>query len=103
MAKKIKEFNMLTFTKKWVTRLMWFFVIDLQIPFILAVIYQDAEILSSLAPIICSLIADIGVIMIGYFFKSFFETSEQEKNKLIQQQLDGGLEYIDINEGSERG
>lgn len=102
MAKKIKEFSMLTFTKKWVSRSMWFFFIDLQCIFILAFIFRDPEILTALAPVIIALIGDIGVIMIGYFFKSFFETNAEEKNKLIQQQMDCGLEYIDINEGSNR-
>lgn len=66
-----------TFTKKWVSRLLWFGCIWITLSYILAFrgAVQIAESLSS--TVVSVMIATI----LGYLCKSFFETREEEKLK----------------------
>lgn len=79
--KKIKtkcEIFTSTFTKKWVTRLLWFGCIWISLSYVLAFLgaVQIAESLSSTVATV--IIATI----LGYLCKSFFETREEENMKL---------------------
>ena len=66
-----------TFTKKWVSRLLWLGCIWITLSYILAFrgAVQIAESLSS--TVVSVMIATI----LGYLCKSFFETREEEKLK----------------------
>lgn len=66
-----------TFTKKWVSRLLWFGCIWISLSYVLAFrgAVQIAESLSS--TVVSVMIATI----LGYLCKSFFETREEEKLK----------------------
>lgn len=63
-----------TFTKKWVTRLMWMAVFDIQLSYVLAFLGM-VEIAQSLS---VAIVTEVIGVMIGYFAKSFFETREEE-------------------------
>lgn len=82
-AKKPKRGNFRTFTKKWVGRLMYIAVIDLQLSYILAFLGREqiAEELSR------TIVIEIIGVMLGYFGKSYFETKEQEKVRLQEDEV----------------
>ena len=77
--RKKKIITKITFSKTWVNRLLWMSVIDIQLSYVLAFLGREqiAEKLS-----IAALVNILGVL-IPYFCKSFFETKEEESNKLI--------------------
>lgn len=86
MAKKKKrptKSNFKTFTKKWVGRLMYIAVIDLQLSYLLAFLGREqiAEELSR------TIVLEIIGVMLGYFGKSYFETREQEKVRLREDEV----------------
>lgn len=86
MAKKKKRpirSNFKTFTKKWVGRLMYIAVIDLQLSYLLAFLGREqiAEELSR------TIVLEIIGVMLGYFGKSYFETREQEKVRLRKDEV----------------
>lgn len=86
MAKKKKRptrSNFKTFTKKWVGRLMYIAVIDLQLSYLLAFLGREqiAEELSR------TIVLEIIGVMLGYFGKSYFETREQEKVRLREDEV----------------
>lgn len=86
MAKKKKRptrSNFKTFTKKWVGRLMYIAVIDLQLSYLLAFLGREqiAEELSR------TIVLEIIGVMLGYFGKSYFETREQEKVRLQEDEV----------------
>lgn len=72
------RFNKKTFTKKAVKAILVIALIDLQLTYILAFLGRE-QIAETLSGDICKVI--IGTIL-GYLAKSFFETREEEKNKL---------------------
>lgn len=72
------RFNKKTFTKKAVKAILVIALIDLQLTYILAFLGRE-QIAETLSGDICKVI--IGTIL-GYLAKSFFETKEEEKNKL---------------------
>lgn len=78
--KRPKRSNFKTFTKKWVGRLMYIAVIDLQLSYLLAFLGREqiAEELSS------RIVVEIVGVMLGYFGKSYFETRESEKIRLLE-------------------
>lgn len=82
-AKKPQRGNFRTFTKKWVGRLMYIAVIDLQLSYILAFLGREqiAEELSR------TIVIEIIGVMLGYFGKSYFETREQEKVRLKEDEV----------------
>lgn len=75
--------NFKTFTKKWVGRLMYIAVIDLQLSYLLAFLGREqiAEELSR------TIVLEIIGVMLGYFGKSYFETREQEKVRLKEDEV----------------
>lgn len=75
---KKRATNFKTFTKQWVARLMYLAVIDLQISYILAFLGRE-NIAEELSKVI---VLEIVGVMVGYFCKSFFETREEEKNRV---------------------
>ena len=68
MKSKLRDFYLLTFSKKWVNRLMWVAIIDLQLSYLLAFLdkVQIAETLST------TIVVEIIGVMLGYFAKAFF-------------------------------
>lgn len=76
-----------TYSKKMVSLVLTISLIDLQLSYVLAfaglILGRDTiPIAEDLSKVIC--IEIIGVC-VGYFCKSFFETKEEEKNKLIKE------------------
>ena len=82
MKKSFRDFYLLTFSKKWVSRLMWIAVFDLQLSYLLAFLdkIQIAETLS------VTIVTEIIGVMLGYFAKAFFETREEENLKFKREQ-----------------
>lgn len=76
-----------TFTKKAVTAVLFFSLLDLQLSYVLAFMGKE-QIAESLSSTIASTV--IGV-MVGYFLKSLFETFLENREKRIrrQEQLPG--------------
>lgn len=72
------RFNKKTFTKKAVKVILFLALVDLQLSYILAFLGRE-QIAETLSGDICNVI--IGTIL-GYLAKSFFETKEEEKNKI---------------------
>lgn len=66
-----------TFTKTWINRLMWLFVIWISLTYVLAFMGRES--------IVETLSQDVmtgGVVLFaGYMLKAFFETYSEEKNK----------------------
>lgn len=77
-----------TFTKKIISIILAIALIDIQFPFILAFMGKE-QIVETLGQIIVTEI--IGVVLI-YCLKSFFETREEEKNKLEREILNFKLD-----------
>lgn len=84
MKKNSKKYSewFVTFTKKAVTAILIFSIIDLQLSYVLAFMGKD-QIAESLSSNIATTI--IGV-MIGYFFKSLFETFFEEREKRLKRE-----------------
>ena len=78
--KRPRRSNFKTFTKNWVEKLMIIAVIDLQLSYALAFLGREqiAEALSQ------TVVVEIIGVMLGYFGKSYFETREQEKVRLLE-------------------
>lgn len=70
-----KRGNFRTFSKKWVEKLMYIALIDLQLSYLLAFLGKEqiAEELSK------TVVIEIIGVMLGYFRKSFLETRESER------------------------
>lgn len=79
-----KRSNFKTFTKKWVGRLMYIAVIDLQLSYLLAFLGREqiAEELSR------TIVIEIIGVMLGYFWKSYIETRESEKVRLLEDEVE---------------
>lgn len=77
MKSKLRDLYLLTFSKKWVNRLMWVAIIDLQLSYLLAFLdkVQIAETLST------TIVVEIIGVMLGYFAKAFFGKREEENLK----------------------
>ena len=84
MSKRPKRSNFKTFTKEWVSRLMYIAVFDIQLSYVLAFIGREqiAETLS------ITVVTEIIGVMAVYFAKSFFETKESERIRLQEKVLD---------------
>ncbi len=74
---------MITYTKKMMNKIIFVALLDLQIPFILAFLGKE-QIAETLGITIVTEI--IGVFLV-YCTKSFFETRESEKVRLIEEKL----------------
>jgi len=75
MTKHDKE--IMTFTKRWISRLMWLFVLWITLTYILAFMGKE-----SIAEALSQDVMTGGVVLFaGYMAKAFFETYASEKNK----------------------
>lgn len=72
-----------TFTKRWLTIIMIFAIIDMQLTYVLAFLGKEniAEVLSQ------SIAIEIVAVFLIYCAKSFFGTKEAEKIKLKEKEL----------------
>lgn len=104
---KNKEENLkkkkLTTTKKVLYLVLIMSAIDLQLTYILAFIGRE-EIAESLA---ITIVTEVIAVFLGYCCKSFFETREEEKNKLIEKHInlnsDEGVSEDSTEESNESG
>lgn len=69
-----------TFSKSWVSRLLWFGCIWITLSYILAFI-DRGQIAESLSSTVANVII---FTILGYLCKSFFETKEEEKVKYLR-------------------
>lgn len=84
MSRKPKRSSFKTFTKTWVSRLMYIAVFDIQLSYVLAFMGKEqiAETLS------ITVVTEIIGVMAVYCMKSFLETKESEKIRLQEKVLD---------------
>lgn len=80
-----------TFTKKWVSRLMWFSCFWISCSYYLAYIGKDT-IAVELSQTVCKVI--IGT-MLGYLTKAFFETKCEEELKAGKKKKKKGLDEME--------
>lgn len=83
-----------TFTKKWVGRLMYVAMFDIQLSYLLAFLGKEqiAETLS------ITVVTEIIGVMAVYFVKSFLETKEQEKIRIQEREMDSCIEAAESEE-----
>lgn len=95
MFKKKKKVSqdkyILTFTKKWVGRILWFGCIWITWSYILATLGKDS-IAESLSQTVAKIIIST---MLGYILKAFFETYSEKHNELKEKGLSKDLNNID--------
>lgn len=86
--KKAGRSSFSTFTKKWVSQLMYVAMFDIQLSYLLAFLGKDqiAETLS------ITVVTEIIGVMAVYFVKSFLETKEQEKIRIQEREMDSCIE-----------
>lgn len=84
--KMIFEFLKRTYTKKWVSRLLWFSCIWISLSYVLAFLGKE-QIAESLSETVATVII---ATILGYFLKSFFETREEENLKYKREQQENG-------------
>lgn len=82
MMKNIFKSKKETFTKRWVSRLLWFGCVWITLSYILA-FFDKMQIAESLSTTVASVII---ATILGYLCKSFFETREEERLKYMKQQ-----------------
>lgn len=88
----------ITFTKKWINRLMWFSVSWITLSYILAFCGKES-IAESLSQTVANVIVSV---FVAYLCKSFFETYSEEHNKLKREQLTNSESEVgDDNDESE--
>ena len=86
--KKPRSGRQSTYTKKMMSRIINIALLDMQLPFILALLGKNA-IAETLGGIIVSEV--IGVFLV-YCAKSFFETRESEKVRMEEMKMETGSE-----------
>lgn len=84
MRLKKNDKNILTFTKKWVNRLMWFGCIWITWSYILAT-FNKVSIAEALSETVAKVII---ATILGYMCKAFFETYSEKKNELKEKELE---------------
>ena len=86
--KKARSSSFSTFTKKWVSQLMYVAIFDIQLSYLLAFMGKEqiAETLS------ITVVTEIIGVMAVYFVKSFLETKEQEKIRIQEREMDSCIE-----------
>lgn len=79
-----------TFTKKMMTRIINVALFDMQLPFLLALLGKEqiAETLGGL------IVTEIIGVFLAYCTKSFFETKEEEKMKMLRESMDSESEEL---------
>ena len=92
--KKARRSSFSTFTKKWVSQLMYVAIFDIQLSYLLAFMGKEqiAETLS------ITVVTEIIGVMAVYFVKSFLETKEQEKSRMQEREVDSGTEAAESEE-----
>ncbi|MGN0305239.1 MAG: hypothetical protein ACI4D2_03685 [Lachnospiraceae bacterium] len=92
--KKAGRSNFGTFTKKWVSQLMYVAMFDIQLSYLLAFLGKEqiAETLS------ITVVTEIIGVMAVYFVKSFLETKEQEKIRIQEREMDSCIEAAESEE-----
>lgn len=96
-SKKPRCGRHLTYTKKMMSRIINIALVDMQFPFILALLGKNA-IAETLGGIIVSEV--IGVFLV-YCAKSFFETRESEKVRMEEMKMETGSEEPESEEMEE--
>ncbi len=81
---KSKRSSFKTFTKTWVSRLMYIAVFDIQLSYLLAFLGKEqiAETLS------ITVVTEIIGVMSVYFIKSFLETRESERIRVQEETME---------------
>ncbi len=81
---KPKRSSFKTFTKTWVSRLMYIAVFDIQLSYLLAFLGKEqiAETLS------ITVVTEIIGVMSVYFIKSFLETRESERIRVQEETME---------------
>lgn len=92
--KKPRSGRQSTYTKKMMSRIINIALLDMQLPFILALLGKNA-IAETLGGIIVSEV--IGVFLV-YCAKSFFETRESEKVRMEEMKMETGSEEPESEE-----
>ena len=92
--KKARRSSFGTFTKKWVSQLMYVAIFDIQLSYLLAFMGKEqiAETLS------ITVVTEIIGVMAVYFAKSFLETKEQEKIRIQEREMDSCIEAEESEE-----
>lgn len=96
-SKKPRSGRQSTYTKKMMSRIINIALVDMQFPFILALLGKNA-IAETLGGIIVSEV--IGVFLV-YCAKSFFETRESEKVRMEEIKMETGSEEQESEEMEE--
>lgn len=99
MRLKKNDKNILTFTKKWVNRLMWFGCIWITWSYILAT-FNKVSIAEALSETVAKVII---ATILGYMCKAFFETYSEKKNELKEKELELDKDEDGIYENDDIG
>lgn len=94
MKLKKNDKNILTFTKKWVNRLMWFGCIWITWSYLLAT-FNKVSIAEALSETVAKVII---ATMLGYMCKAFFETYSEKKNELKEKEMSVNENQITEND-----
>lgn len=94
---KPKRSSSVTYTKKMMNRIITVALIDMQLPFLLAMLNKQ-EIAETMGGLIVTEI--IGVFLV-YCAKSFFETKEAEKTRMQEMQINDDTESSDLEREEE--
>lgn len=78
-----KKQQQMTFSKKWMSRILFFSLVWISLSYVLAFL-DKAEIAQELS---VQIVIVIIATFVPYLIKSYFETKEEEKNKIINNQL----------------
>ena len=73
--KKRKAKTKTTFSKTWINRIMWVCLLDMQLPFVLALL-DKTEIAETLA---VAIVTEVIGVFCGYMAKSYFETKAEKR------------------------
>ena len=90
LSQKLIKYKQYTFTKKWVSRLSWFVLFSTMLVFAYAIIPKfgaNEYIVEYLCDFLKLMWQVYVPAFIGYLFKSFFETKEEENLKFKRDQL----------------
>lgn len=83
-----------TYTKKWLSRILVFAIVDIQLSYVLAFLGQT-EIAETLS---ITIVTEVIGVMLGYFAKSYFETKEEKRVALQERQMKDIYDRADNDE-----
>lgn len=95
--KKLNDKYIQTFTKIWVSRLLWFGCIWITWSYMLATLGKT-DIAESLSQTVAQVII---ATTLGYLIKAFFETYSEKRNELKERDLNSAKENDNINNENE--